>query len=290
MQFNATGANQTTNCAVPFAQQDTNTHSHLCGFPDLTNSGVPAGTTLTNVPGQVTSGPGWTYNGYGILVTGANAVISGYNVSGGISICANGVTVKNTKLTAIATGNSPPMIALGYCSNDSPGTGTLVEDTTIIANPYMNSCIGAGGYTALRVICTASADGFKTDSARNTTIQDSFLYGIVGDHGDGIQDDNREGGTGTKTIRHNTIYGKDTCVLLSPPIGIAEVNVLITDNLFDNNGGNCVRLSGDGVNKVVSNNRFAEGSFCDITTGSSSTVTYTNNVKDATGALEQSCN
>ena len=36
---------------------------HLCGFPDATNSGVPAKMQkkLLSVPGQVSSGPGWHY-------------------------------------------------------------------------------------------------------------------------------------------------------------------------------------------------------------------------------------
>ena len=31
---------------------------HACGFPDGTNTGVPSGTALRSVPGQVSSGPG----------------------------------------------------------------------------------------------------------------------------------------------------------------------------------------------------------------------------------------
>ena len=42
-----------TNCAATPSK---------CGYPDATNTGVPAGTTLKSVPAQVSSGPGWYYN------------------------------------------------------------------------------------------------------------------------------------------------------------------------------------------------------------------------------------
>src|SRR6266536_2825090 len=35
---------------------------HACGFPDATNTGVPGGTALRSVPGQVSSGPGWHFD------------------------------------------------------------------------------------------------------------------------------------------------------------------------------------------------------------------------------------
>src|SRR6185437_1421378 len=42
-----------TNCAAK---------PSTCGYPDATNTGVPSGTTLKQVPSQVSSGPGWSYN------------------------------------------------------------------------------------------------------------------------------------------------------------------------------------------------------------------------------------
>ena len=43
-----------------------------CGYPGATNTGVPSGTALKSVPGQVSSGPGWYYNAAGnaVIVTG----------------------------------------------------------------------------------------------------------------------------------------------------------------------------------------------------------------------------
>src|SRR5262245_21692866 len=68
-----------------------------CGFPDATNTGVPAGTALKNVGSQVTSGPGWAWNASAskVLVTGDGAVLSGLSIPGNLEIQADNVTVKN---------------------------------------------------------------------------------------------------------------------------------------------------------------------------------------------------
>ena len=52
-----------------------------CGYPDATNTGVPAGTALLTVPGQVSSGPGWHYDPRGwVEVTGNGATLTGLDV------------------------------------------------------------------------------------------------------------------------------------------------------------------------------------------------------------------
>jgi hypothetical protein len=54
-----------------------------CGYPDATNTGVPAGTTLTSVPAQATTGPGWSYNTttQTLNVTTSGTVLSGLNIA-----------------------------------------------------------------------------------------------------------------------------------------------------------------------------------------------------------------
>src|SRR6266536_3192470 len=61
----------------------------------------PAGTTLKQVPAQVTSGPGWTWNATTktAVVTADGTVVSGLSVSGTLQINADNVTVKNVKVT-----------------------------------------------------------------------------------------------------------------------------------------------------------------------------------------------
>ena len=89
-----------TNCVPAPADTMTNTVSHRCGFPDTTNTGVPAGVKLVNVPGQESSGPGWTYDSTnGVVVTRAGTVIDGLNIDGGIEIKASNVIVENSAIT-----------------------------------------------------------------------------------------------------------------------------------------------------------------------------------------------
>src|ERR1700761_3389233 len=66
----------------------------LARYPDGSNTGVPAGTALKNVPCDGTSGPGWTYSGGVVSIRTANAVFSGYNLTGTVEVYAVGVVVK----------------------------------------------------------------------------------------------------------------------------------------------------------------------------------------------------
>ena len=45
-----------------------------CGYPDATNTGVPAGTTLLRVPQDRTSGTGWTWDSHGWISTTDNGL------------------------------------------------------------------------------------------------------------------------------------------------------------------------------------------------------------------------
>ena len=79
-------------------------------FPNASTTGVPAGTTLTTVNGNVTS-------------SSAGQVIEGLNVTGEINIDDPGVIVRNCRATAINI-NAPNVIveycdAVGGTSNNS---------------------------------------------------------------------------------------------------------------------------------------------------------------------------
>jgi hypothetical protein len=128
-------ANGTTNC---FASP------HSCGFPDSTNSGVPAGTALT------ASGS--------LNVTTAGAVISGKNVTGTINVLANNVTIENTKVT----------------QNTTCGTVSTCGNYAIRINEGVNG-------TIIRHVETASVPGDTCEhDIRNTggtlTIESAYLH------------------------------------------------------------------------------------------------------------------
>jgi hypothetical protein len=69
--------------------------------PGASTTGVPAGTTLRQVPAQVSSGPGWQYVAATnkVTVTGAGAVLAGLSIPCNLEIDASNVTVKNSQVT-----------------------------------------------------------------------------------------------------------------------------------------------------------------------------------------------
>ena len=71
-----------------------------CGFPDAITAGVPKGVALKAVPGQVSSGPGWSYDAdlHLIEVSGKNAVLRGLSIPCSVDITASDVTIKDDKV------------------------------------------------------------------------------------------------------------------------------------------------------------------------------------------------
>lgn len=94
---------QTLNCAPAANATMTNTVSHLCGFADTTNTGVPAGTTLypaSDGPGANT-GSGWSWDGYTISTTSDNAIIKNVECSPcAVSINHPGATLEDSNIAS----------------------------------------------------------------------------------------------------------------------------------------------------------------------------------------------
>jgi hypothetical protein len=66
-------------------------------WPDCTDTGVPAGQTLTNVNSPVLSGQG---NSTVTNITQNGTVINGANLAGSIDVWANNVTIENSRINA----------------------------------------------------------------------------------------------------------------------------------------------------------------------------------------------
>jgi len=89
------------------------TSPHVCGYPDATNTGVPAGTTLT------TSGC--------ITVTTNGAVIQNLSITDcNITVKANNVTIKNTRVSGCT------YYPIDY--DDSLYSGLTIQDSEIASN------------------------------------------------------------------------------------------------------------------------------------------------------------
>ena len=115
-------------------------------FPTAASTGVPAGTTLTN------SGA--------ITVTVAGTVIDAKNITGGVWVRANNVTIQRSKIT-VGGGQSTVGVSI-----DAGRTGTRIVDTEIVAHNGFTGVIGGGGFTAQRVNIHGFENGIEIRGER----------------------------------------------------------------------------------------------------------------------------
>lgn len=231
-----------------------------CGYPDETNTGVPAGTVLTN-SGSIT-------------VTTAGTVIDKKNISGQVIIRANNVTIRNSRITS---GDYYPI------DNNNGNTGLLVEDTEIKGtNSNVTSLMSFANYTARRVNIYGGADGFKADS--NVLIEDSYIHDLAvsaGSHNDGIQ---TTGGSNV-TVRHttcklSTFVGANACIQIGDEWA-PNSNWLVENNLLDG-GGWTINAGTQSSSMRFLNNRFTRNA--GYGAGHPSGSIWTGNYYDDNGA------
>lgn len=210
---------------------------HACGYPDATNTGVPAGTTLRSVPGQISSGPGWHYDPRGwVEVDGNGAVLSGLSIPCNLDISASDVTIKDVRVEA--SGQSSFGISLRNTSNvtiehstiegHNPGAGRLMVG---IKDIFGNST----GTTVLDNDISRAATGVQIYQGliRGNYIHDMGF--IAGDHINGIT---VSGGITPLTIQGNTILVESSqtdAISLFQDTGV-EANKVIKGNLLAGGG------------------------------------------------------
>ena len=236
-----------------------------CGYPDATNTGVPAGTALIQVPAQLMSGPGWSYNAATstVTVTASGTTISGLAITGTLQISASNVTVKNVQVTS--GGNFG--ISLTHT------TGVTIENSTISGQ---NPAAGRVAYAIDDIYGDSTAITITADniSAFRTAIQVStglvsgnYIHDpgyIAGDHTNGIY---VNGGTAPLTISGNTIYdslGQTDAINLdagTPGPAAPVANKTIKNNLL---AGGSYTIYGGAASAsptssiIITGNRFAQ--------------------------------
>jgi hypothetical protein len=211
---------------------------HACGFPDATNTGVPSGTALRSVPGQVSSGPGWHFvakGGY-VKVTASGTVLSNLSIPYNLEIDASDVTVRDVQ---VVTG--------GYFGISlRHTTGVTIENSTISGqNPTsgrVNSAIDDvyGDSTGI-VIKNDNISRFRTAVQISTgLIAGNYIHDpgyIHGDHTNGI--------VATGTVKPLTVYGNtvfnnlgqtDDISLNASRSGQEVANKIVVDNLLAGGG------------------------------------------------------
>jgi hypothetical protein len=225
-----------------------------CGYPGATTTGVPTGVTLTAVPAQATSGPGWTWNSGGwITVTGSGAVVSGLKISGHIEINASNVVVKNNDI------NQPGDnwgIALRSGSNVTIENNNIYATAATGANRLMVGIKDFGGSAGVKILANNIYHADTGIQIEQGLIQGNYIHDMGYNDGDHINGITSNGGTlAALTIDHNTIlnsYGQTDAIGLFEDFGI-QANRTISNKITGNristiyfpNGGSYGPLTAD---------------------------------------------
>jgi hypothetical protein len=242
-----------------------------CGYPDQSNTGVPAGMALTPS---------------GNISAGAGATITQKDVNGTIEVTGNGVTIKDVRVTN--SGDSSSAIHV-----DGGVTGTTIEDSTLRGAATSNAIQyavtnGGNGTKGLRLQmynCTECWSG-------NGTLQDSYAISngvIAGAHYEAVYIPG--GSSEPTTIEHDTLLNpnQQTAGIFGDDHAYGPMhNVTIDNNLVADGGDNGALVTGcdgDGnTNMVITNNRLSYTYAASMSQGSSNTqtTTWSNNYRDDT--------
>lgn len=245
------GGGQTLNCSPAVANTMTNNVSHLCGFADVTNTGVPAGTTLKRVPQDITvpdatTGHGWHWAGTYLAVDTAGAVLQNVLVAENIDVTAANVTIQNIQNNA--TGNTWG-ISLRTATNVTIQDSTIGSPTQYGADRLQEGIRDIAGDSNGAQILRNNI--YHIDSGINHfdtggLIEGNYIHdmGFTGDdHINGIQLGSGNGPL--MTIQDNTILNQEPqsdAIMLATDDG-QETNRLVTHNLVAG-GDYCVYGSG----------------------------------------------
>lgn len=186
-----------------------------CGYPDATNTGVPAGTSLTIYSGT-------------LKALQAGATYSGLDIRGCVDIRAANVTIQNSRITCSRVSATVKVF-----------TGNVtIQDTEINGAGGASNCVASNDFTLIRVNIHNCFDGVRANG--RVVIRDSFIHDlkrVSGGHHDTIQ--TTQGNS--ITLEHNTLFPFQN----GDPMNAAYIagedqgpisNVLVHNNLV--NGGN----------------------------------------------------
>jgi hypothetical protein len=280
-----TPVSQTKNCA---------SQPSACGFPDATNSGLPAGTPLTPV-GQASLPSGVHWDGQNMSITSDGVTLSNLSIPGSINIAANNVTIKNS-LIDDPSGDQAIDIQDSY-------RGTVVENTTISGSNTGTGAI-ADGIQGNGVTVTSVYVHFVEEAVNGggNTVTNSYLVSdglhepvATDNHNESI--DVGDGTSQAEVIEHNTLFNpvhQTAAIIAGGPWGQLQ-NVTIDNNLMAGGGYTlyCCETTAWNVNQApantsITNNRFSRlyykngGSYGPLADLDTSHTKFTGNVWDDT--------
>jgi hypothetical protein len=260
-----TAPTRSLNCSPSRGDTMTNTVSHLCGFPDTTNTGPVPGTVPRRVPEDITSpdattGRGWHWDALNqVLVADTPGAVVQSVDTGNISITADGVLVQDSRLEVAHDGMG---VEIRHAQN------AVVQRNLIFGD--------VGPNRMLVGVKDVYSDAFGTRVTANniygwsTGVQ--IYRGLIADnyiHDPGYQAGDHLNGTTSNgfgeplTIRHNTVfnsYGQTDAISLFEDFG-TEANRVIDGNLVAG-GGYCIyggqNAGGPAAHDIaITNNHFS---------------------------------
>lgn len=200
-----------------------------CGWPGPSNTGVPAGTTLTTYSGPTT-------------ISANNTIIDGKQINGNITINAQNVTIKNSHVNYSGGGGG----GSGGIKILS-GATAIIDHVEVNGNSAVHSCIWHEGtsVTITNVKCHDIEDGIfswaatgNANSGNNLTLENSYIYNLNAVESNGHWDGYQTEGAANLVLRHNTFR--------TLPEGTSAIalwngqkttdNVLIENNLIKGGG------------------------------------------------------
>jgi hypothetical protein len=255
------GSRPVLDAGSPGSETGCQANPSRCGYPDKTNTGVPAGTTLTKVNGDMT-------------IDTPNAVVDGKDIAGCVNVTAPGVTIKRSKITC----NSFLAISVAGSARTAGAARLSVQDVEVVCGGN-TTAIGDANVTVQRAYLHGCENGFDLD--RDGTVQDTYITDIVevnGGHGDGMQ----FAGTPTNiVVTHNTIIVKEVTSALNwtgQTVSFHAENNLLAGGAYT---VYCPRVAVPaGAFKVI-NNRFGDFTFGHADSCDETGVVFTGNFEDS---------
>jgi hypothetical protein len=214
-----------------------------CGYPDATNTGIPAGTALTTYPDSVT-------------ITKDGTTLTNADIHGSLVINADNVTLRNVRIT---NDGEDWGIGLAHTHNTTIHNCQIAPAGTRLLVGIKDIYGDATGTTIDACNISGTTTGIQTHEG---TIENTYIHDLAYQDGDHLNGTTSNGSTEPLTIRHNTIYnqeGQTDAISLFQDFGL-EANRTITDNLLA--GGGYTIYGGMGsygtpTNIVITHNRFA---------------------------------
>lgn len=238
--------------------------------PDTT--GVPAGVVLRPQTGDLT-------------VVTSGTVIDGLDLTGCITIRANDVTIRNSRITCSGSATTMVVATNGTYRN------LVVEDSELDGQGIVDIGIGWQNYTVRRTEIRGTNDGARVGS--NTTVDSSWIHGMVRKgalHPDAVQS---TGGVGIR-ITGNTLdpRNRDTgdqgnaSVMLGSELRPNVLRDVVVSGNRMSGGNYTVNVRGDAVVEGVTlaGNVFTADAKYGPLLAPASVVVDPDNVMDATGA------